>query len=207
MEYIIWTSDGGPRHRPESVSPWPAVAPRPCFLNRHRGRGPRPQCRTAGSYGDWRIESVHVLPDTETRGGICLLWRGIRHAKTGTGTCTNGNSAACGAGRKVVVPKLVDGTEDLTEVSALATANSSRSLLEDADDDVADPAASLVQMHGMESAEALSQCAFSQPLTLRRLVLLSVRVVLFPGVCFLRQNFVVSHLTSRWSALCVAGER
>ena len=39
---------------------------------------------TSGSWGEWRIESVHVLPDTRARGGLCLSWCGIRHAKTGT---------------------------------------------------------------------------------------------------------------------------
>ena len=56
-------------------------------------------------------------------------------------------SSARGTGCKIVVPKLVDEAEDHTEVTPLATANSSQCLVEDADgDDVVDPAASLVQM-------------------------------------------------------------
>ena len=33
---------------------------------------------------EWRTESVHVLPDTRTRGGLCLSWCGICHAMTAT---------------------------------------------------------------------------------------------------------------------------
>ena len=53
------------------------------------------------------------------------------------------------------LPNLVDEAEDLTEVTAHATGNSCQSLLEDVD-----PAASLVQLLGMERTEALSLCAF-----------------------------------------------
>ena len=121
----------------------------------------------------------------------------------------NGNSAAHGAGRKVVVPKLVDEAEDTTEVTSLATANSSQSLPEDADDDVVAAMGSLVQMLGMERAEAMSLCAFSKPSTIgaSQVGAVSVEsVLLFPAVCFVCQKFVVSHLTSRWLALWVRGE-
>ena len=110
---------------------------------------------------------------------------------------------------QVMVPKLVDEAEGLTEVTAFATANSSQSFLEDADDDVVDPAASLVQMLGMERGEALPLCTFSQPSTsgASQVGAVSVEcVLLFPAVCFFCQNFVVSHLTSRLPALCVRGE-
>ena len=77
---------------------------------------------------------------------------------------TMGTQAVFGAGRNVVVPKLVDEAEHFTEVTALATANSSQSLLEDADNDVVDPAAA--SLVGMERAEALSLWTFSQPSTI-----------------------------------------
>ena len=63
-------------------------------LRRHAGRAPS---TTDGPHGEWRIESFRVLPDTRTRGGLCLSWCGICHAKRGTpGLVHNGNSAAQG---------------------------------------------------------------------------------------------------------------
>ena len=59
----------------------------PFFLSPSRRHGPRPPCKADGSYGDWRIESVHVQPSTRTRAGLCLSWCGTRHAKIGT-ACT-----------------------------------------------------------------------------------------------------------------------
>ena len=75
-------------------------------------------------------------------------------------------SSATGAGRKVVVPNLVDDAEDLAEVMPLSTADTSQHLVDDVDDDFVDPAAFLVQMLRMERSEALFLCAFPQSPTI-----------------------------------------
>ena len=72
---------GRPRYRPECRRR--PVFCRDHFLSPRRRHGPRAQWRT-GSCGEWRVESVHVLPDTRATGGLCLSWCGIRHAQTGT---------------------------------------------------------------------------------------------------------------------------
>ena len=158
-----------PRHRPERVSPSPAVA------QGHRAGRP---VRTANG------ASSHVLPDTQNK----REEPPPRKDRNRLAPAVNGDSAAHGAGRKVVVPNLVDEVEDFTEVTALAAAKSCQSLLEDADDDVVDFAASLVQLLGMERTEALSLCAFSQPSTIgvSHVGAVSVEcVLLFPAVCFI----------------------
>ena len=180
---------GAPCHRPERVSPSAAVAPRPSASGGARdtvffflGHGAVAQGHRAGR--PVRTANSASSPSksfqTQTGGGLC--WDPPRKDRNPLAHALNGNSAANGAGRKVVVPKLVDEAEDLKEVTALATANS-QWFLEDADDNAVDPAASLVQMLGMERAEALScLCArfhSRPPSEPRRLVLCLVSSCVF----------------------------
>ena len=114
-----------------------------------------------------------------------------------------------------MVPKLVDEAEDLTEVIQPSTANNRQDLVEDADDDVVDPAASLLQMLRIERAEALflwSLCAFSQPSTVGdsqvgavRVWYVSVFTSLVICVSDVSQDIIMSHEKFMWRAFCVHG--
>ena len=114
---------------------------------------------TAKQFGEVWLKGCDSALQKEGQGGFSPSPRSRSSVVIPSG------SSAPGAGRKVVVPKLVDEAEDLTEVIPPSTTNSSQYLVEEADDFVVDSAASLVQMLRMERAEALPLCAFSQPST------------------------------------------
>ena len=86
---------GGPRYRPERVSPSPTVASRPTASGGVRDTvlsepvaAPWPEATMQGRRFVRRLaHRVRPQHGTRTRAGLCLSWCGTRHAKIGT-ACT-----------------------------------------------------------------------------------------------------------------------